>query len=295
MTIAAGFPCQTGLIICADTQETIAGYVKTDTEKIKLFQSADKKYNVVFTGAGNGDLIDSAVDEMIAALETEKPEGFLRIALLLKQTMLKVFRDCIQPYASFPTDDRPSVTMLIGVQSARSTVLYKAAGTSFRPLREPECIGFGIALGKSLIKQLFRPEMSIDEAALAALYVLHQAKRWVDGCGGNSDILLLTHEGEILRMGTEWVTSLETHFDEFNRHLGPLRIACADRHKEPRDFDKIMDEFDYQIQRLRGKFVAEMFTSDPRSQEMFLEGFVPRAKRKRRRRPPPSRVPEQER
>src|ERR1019366_6216626 len=28
MTIAAGFPCKDGLILCADTQEVISGYVK---------------------------------------------------------------------------------------------------------------------------------------------------------------------------------------------------------------------------------------------------------------------------
>ena len=285
VTIAAGFPCKTGLVICADTQETIAGYVKTDTEKIKLFQAADKKYNVVFTGAGNGDLIDTAINEMTEALSAEKPEGLVRIAILLKKTMLKLFQDCIQPYASFPNDDRPSVTMLIGVQSPRSTALYKAAGTSFSPLHEAECIGYGIALGKSLIKQLFKPEMTIDEAALAALYVLHEAKRWVDGCGGNSDILLLTHDGQILRMGTEWIISLERHFDEFNQHLTPLRIACADRHKEHDDFDKILSEFDYHIQRLRGRFVAELFTTDRQQQELFLKGYVPRTNRKRIRLP----------
>jgi 20S proteasome alpha/beta subunit len=279
MTIAAGFPCQTGLVICADTQETIAGYVKTDTDKIRLFQAGDKRYNIVFTGAGNGDLIDTAVDEIAAALTDEKPQGLTRIALSVKQTMLKVFSDCIQPYSAFPTDDRPSLTMLIGIQAGQSSVLYKASGTSFSALRDADCIGYGIALGKSLIKQLFTPQISIDDAALVALYVLQQAKRWVDGCGGNSDIVLLRHDGQILRMTTEWIVSLERHFDEFNQHLSPLLIACADKQREHTDFDKILDEFNHQIQRLRGRFVAEMFTSDPHFQELFLEGFVPRNKK----------------
>jgi 20S proteasome alpha/beta subunit len=35
MTIAAGFVCSDGIVLCADTQETITGYTKNSTEKIR--------------------------------------------------------------------------------------------------------------------------------------------------------------------------------------------------------------------------------------------------------------------
>jgi hypothetical protein len=38
MTIAAGFVCKDGVILCADTQETIPGYTKTDAQKLRSFE-----------------------------------------------------------------------------------------------------------------------------------------------------------------------------------------------------------------------------------------------------------------
>jgi len=289
VTIAAGFPCKAGLVLCADTQETISGYVKTDTDKIRILSS--QQYNIVFTGAGDSDLIETTIDEMANAIHTEKPEGITRIAFALKSAALRVFEESIKPYATFPADDRPSVTLLIGIQTARATALYKARGTSFRLLQAAECIGYGLALGKSLTEQLFNQDMSLEHAGLVAVYVLHQAKRWVDGCGGKSDILLLSNDGTILRMSTEMVEHLEQHFDEFNSHLRPVLIACADREFDSKKFDEMMDDLDYQLRLLRGKFISSIFSLAGPHEEAFLSGFVPK-KRKRQVKPSTSQASE---
>ena len=283
MTIAAGFPCKNGLVLCADTQETISGYVKTDTGKIRVISTPH--HHIVFTGAGDGDLIDTAIDEMSDAIRTENPVGLTRVAYVLKKTMLRVFDESIKPYAAFPLDDRPSITLLIGIQSTAATVLYKASGTSFRLLQNAECIGYGLALGKSLTQQLFTKDMTVEHAGLTAVYVLHQAKRWIDGCGGNSDIVVLSNDGNILQMSTRMVDQLEKHFDEFNRYLGPILIGCADRDFDSTKFEEMMDDFDYQLRKLRGRFVSDIFglLHGSGSEDAFLSGFVPK-KRKRNKR-----------
>jgi 20S proteasome alpha/beta subunit len=57
LTIAAGFVCVDGVILCADTQETISGYTKNETEKIRLFK--DQGLCVAITGAGDSELIET--------------------------------------------------------------------------------------------------------------------------------------------------------------------------------------------------------------------------------------------
>jgi 20S proteasome alpha/beta subunit len=290
MTIAAGFPCKNGLVLCADTQETVSGYVKTDTGKIRVLSTP--RHHIVFTGAGDSDLIDTAIDEMSDAVRAENPEGLTRVAAVLKKTMLRVFEESVKPYAAFPLDDRPSITLLVGIQSAAATVLYKASGTSFRLLQNAECIGYGLALGKSLTKQIFKEDMTVEHAGLTAVYVLQQAKRWVDGCGGNSDIVVLSNDGNVLQMSAGMVNQLEKHFDEFNRHLRPIIIACADRDVEDKKFNEMMDDFDYQLRRLRGRFTSDMFglLHGSGSEEAFLSGFVPK-KRERKKRSNPTPAP----
>jgi len=61
--------------LCADTQETIAGYVKTDTEKMRVVSFP--LYNVAITGAGDGDLIEMLTDEIVDALTRDKPTAAL--------------------------------------------------------------------------------------------------------------------------------------------------------------------------------------------------------------------------
>jgi hypothetical protein len=254
MTIAAGFPCKEGLVLCADTQEVISGYVKTDTEKMTVIQGA--KWNVFITGAGDSDSIELAVQEITHDLMKVRPPQTLQVAI--KKTLHEVFIDTIQPYANFPIEDRPSATLLIGVQSEGVVSMYKSHGLVFRRIDTSECVGMGIALGKSLTAQFFRKDLTLKRAGLIAIYILHQVKRWVDGCGGNSDIILIgRHNLTWARLPTENVESLEKHFDQFFEYLLPILIGAADSSITETDFDKLVNKFSkLDMLGLRGKFMG---------------------------------------
>lgn len=261
MTIAAGFPCVDGLVLCADTRETISGYVKTDTEKIRTFEALE--YKVVFTGAGGADLLDTMFDEMIEVLLTQKPQGFVQVSLTLKRKAKELYDSLVKPYLDLPLDERPTTpTILIGMQFKAATMFYKAHGATFPQLREAECVGMGIALGKTLIKRLHRFHMSLPHAVLIAIYILRHIKRGVDGCGGNSDIILLPNNGlTMTKFPTDEVRKLEEHFDKFDAAIRPVLISCADAQTEHKDFDRAMTDFAMAMLGLRGKFMEfEEFT-----------------------------------
>jgi len=240
MTIAAGFPCRDGLILCADTQEVISGYVKTETEKTTVIRG--DKWNVVITGAGDADFIELAVQEIHHDLNSIN--GKQTLQKVIKETLKSVFVDTVQPYASFPVEDRPSATLLIGVQSEGVVGLYKSNGLVFRRMDTPECVGMGIALGKSLTAQFFRKEQSLKEAGLTAIYILHQVKKWVDGCGGNSDIILLSQEKLAwARIPTDEVKILETNFDMFTEAIRPILVGAVDSTLPHPEFDQLLKDF----------------------------------------------------
>jgi hypothetical protein len=252
LTIAAGFPCKDGLVICADTQETIPGYVKTDTEKMRVIQSP--LFNMVFAGAGDSDLIEMTVQEMDIALTRDKVSAEWDIRKTLKTVLLDVFHNHILPDPDILPEDRPE--LLIALQYDAATLLYKTKGTKFRQLYSAECVGRGVILAKSLTAQLFDSGMPLSQGSLVALYVLRQTKRWVDGCGGNSDVLLLSDRNRAIeRISTADVTTLESHFDEFNGCIYPLLIATADRLASDAEFKEVMRQFGIQMLGLRGKFM----------------------------------------
>jgi 20S proteasome alpha/beta subunit len=280
VTIAAAFPCKEGLIIATDTEESIAGYIKTDTQKMRIVQG--QNYDLVITGAGDSDLIDCFVDELVEALEEERPEEIKGIWKVFKNTHLQSFRNHVVPYAAFPKDDRPYMDLLIGlhikvggrVTGAHPfrTELFKANGTTVKRVNKAECIGTGIVLAQSLVDQFFDSSLNLVQTGLLAVYVLRQTKRWAQYCGGKTDIAILSNtEKELHTIPTDKLKSLERHFDEFGTYLKPVLINCADINVDPKLFKKIMAKFQADVHDLQGKFVTDILHEG--LVESFLEGW----------------------
>jgi len=261
MTIAAGFPCTDGLVLCADTQEVIYSYAKVNTQKMTQIETPF--YNMVFTGAGDSGLIDMTVQLMDQALAEKKPNGAWKIEEVLRESLVDTFNRHIAPWSQFPVNERPDTPdLLIGLQYPAATLLYRANGTTFTRMHESQCVGTGVVLAKSLIASLFDYGLSITQGWLIALYVLYQAKTWVDGCGGNSDILLLSNRNlKITRIPTTEVTEMEQHFSAFDAYLRPVFLSAADRNVSQSQFDDRIKEFKLGMLTLRGKFMEfEEFT-----------------------------------
>lgn len=255
MTIAAGLLCDEGVVLCADTQETIPGYVKTDTEKMRTFLRPI--YNISFTGAGDSDLIEMTIEEIDRRLTLENPTALWPILKAIKDALADVFKKRIGPYGVFSPETRPEIpTLLIVIQFSAATLLYKASGTKLRRLHESDCIGMGVILGKSLIGQLFDPKISLTQSGLIAVYIFNQVKRWVDTCGGKSDILLIfNRDKNIIRIPTDKVEELEKHFDEFSLRVRPVLMAAADATVPHSEYEKAMHQFAIDVLALRGKFM----------------------------------------
>jgi hypothetical protein len=255
MTIAAGFPCSDGLVLCADTQETIIGYAKVDTQKMTQLKTG--LHNLVFTGAGDSGLIDMTIQLMSEALILKEPHGLLGVEEVLRESIVEIFNRHLAPWSQFAEADRPIFPdLLIGLQQSAATFLYRASGTTLRRVYEAQCVGTGVVLGRSLIAKLFNSAVSIAHGWLIALYVLYQAKTWVDGCGGNSDILLLSNRDlKITRIPTADVTEMEQHFADFDVHLRPMFLSAADRNISQAQFNEGMKQFSLNMLGLRAKFM----------------------------------------
>src|SRR5580700_3033622 len=76
VTIAAAFICSDGVVMCADTQETIPGYTKVDVTKIRVNKT--NGYALLITGAGDSHLIETAGQAIEKAFEDEfDPASFV--------------------------------------------------------------------------------------------------------------------------------------------------------------------------------------------------------------------------
>jgi 20S proteasome alpha/beta subunit len=230
MTIAAGFVCSDGIVLCADTQETIVGYTKNSTEKIRLWQ--DGGLNIAITGAGDTELIETISERIEHALYSVYPStGFWpsnRVRDIIQDEMSESFQKYILPYTQFSKDDRPWCELLILVTVSNSVseyeCLFRASGTTVRKIDlRAECIGSGLILAKSLIERFYHMGMNLDEMVLAACYIMYQTKKWVDGCGGKTDIVISSRKNHFFGglAGYE-IEELERQFEQFEESVNWL-------------------------------------------------------------------------
>jgi 20S proteasome alpha/beta subunit len=220
MTIAAGYLYEGGVILSADTQETISGYVKTSTEKITVFEGS--RYTAAFAGAGNNAIqIDMVIQEICDEMKAEEPPSIIGF-----KTLLHTVLDRLLPQPYYPKDS-PDVELLIAVRDNGRTFLFATHDNVFAEIKEFECIGAGVVTGRSMFQRYYRRNHTLIESYIVVAYVLHHAKRWVDGCGGKSDIFLLPNDSKtVTRLPSSDVETLESYFDDLDAALQPLLTAC---------------------------------------------------------------------
>jgi len=207
-------------VLCADTQET-TGYTKNNTDKIR--QMWDQGLGVAITGAGDSELIETVGERIQHALFGEYSPSKMRLTNeirdIIQNEISSSFERYIAPYAAFSRDDRPACDLLI-VVTVKNEVnnyecLFKASGTTVRQIEYGgDCVGSGLILAKSLLERFCNSFMDLDELVLAICYVMFQTKKWVVGCGGNTDIVVSSYKRDLFgNIATPDIESLERQFE----------------------------------------------------------------------------------
>ncbi|MGA7891114.1 MAG: hypothetical protein WB993_16640 [Candidatus Sulfotelmatobacter sp.] len=248
MTIAAGYLYHGGVILSADTQETISGYVKTSTEKITVFEGS--RYTVAFAGSGNNAIqIDMVIQEVCDELRAEEPPSMIGFKVLLHTVL-----DRLLPQPHYPKDI-PDVELLLAIRESGRTYLFATHDNVFAEIKEFECIGAGVVTGRSMFQRYYRRSHTLIESYIVVAYVLHHAKRWVDGCGGNSDIFALPNDSKtVSRLPSSDIETFEAYFDNLDTALQPLLTACPTEPANDNRFRQQLAESDRLLWAARARF-----------------------------------------
>jgi 20S proteasome alpha/beta subunit len=234
MTIAAGFYVSDGVLLCADTQLTIPGYLKYPESKIRVWTGQGEV--AFFAFAGDADFSTMAINHFTSILQKTTKDGGRREAIESECRIL------YETYASLPPQDSFVLQMLLALQTKHSVQLSKISGPSFTKVTEFECIGSGAYLARAIASELYSPRMSLKEATPMAAYILGMAKRHVDGCGGNSQILLIFNRTSSYEIITNLeVEVMEKAYTEFWRASRGLLLRYPDISVTQEDFKKMTE------------------------------------------------------
>src|SRR5437016_1696822 len=127
VTIAAGFCSGDGIVLCADTQENVADYIKRKQPKLEIrpiyIPASNAAPCAVFAGAGDGSLVDYLIDKLWAAMESKKNlEQMIEAA---ENAIIRQYQRLVPIYPA----GMPEVQLLLGIWAPpREIELLKITG-----------------------------------------------------------------------------------------------------------------------------------------------------------------------
>jgi Proteasome subunit len=255
MTIAAGFCVSDGVLLCADTQLTIPGYLKYPESKIRVWTGQGEIG--FFTFAGDADFSTMAINHFTSILHKTSKDGGRREAVESE------CRTLYETYVSLPPPGNFVLQMLLALQTAQGAQLSKISGPSFTKITEFECIGSGAYLARAIASELYSPRMGLKEATPMAAYILGMAKRHVDGCGGNSQILLIFNHTRSYEIITNLqVEVMEKAYTEFWRASRDLLLRYPDISVTQDDFKKMTESHALRLEQNRRHLIRHWQNSN---------------------------------
>ena len=189
MTIAIGFRCKDGVILCADTQETFDG-TKRNVPKLVVKDGSTEDIPLVLAvaGAGDGPFIDRLITDVWRAIGN--CQELDDACLAADDEILRVY----DRYASSFGGNMPSVELVYAIRSRNGVRLFHASGQIVNEVGH-RSIGVGHILSDYLTERVYFDDMYVTVALQVATYILKETKQYVDGCGGESHIVLIPDEG----------------------------------------------------------------------------------------------------
>jgi hypothetical protein len=218
MTIAAGFVCSDGLVLCADTQYSSAA---VKVSRTKLWQAPSGRCAIA--AAGDEVLMKEVAETILAMVDGESTLEEAKEAI--EQTMESIYTRHIDP----SNDPNYVVQVLVAIHASDGAAIFGHSRWAATAITRAACIGTGEVLGNYVLDRLWgnepRPSMA---ASIVAAHLLQVAKKHDPWCGLASEIVVLPNVGRAYLQSPRNIQNLEQFFDSVDVVLKPLLFAIPD-------------------------------------------------------------------
>lgn len=237
MTIIAGFRCDEGIVICADTQETL-GTAKRNVPKLRFepcnhYTDVEDNHSnlaAAFCGAGSGPFIDKLIDSAWTAAKQE--HDLATVCAAIETSLKNEYREFGQIYQ---VGSCPEVQLIYGVKMNGESRLFTAMGPIVNEKYEFDSGGQGHYMADFLASKMHYRQLTVNQCAILAAYVLYEAKEHVDGCGGDSQIAVLRNAGTSGTVSWFNVRPLNEFIALGSDSVGDILMALLDIDKSDED------------------------------------------------------------
>ena len=241
LTIIAGFKCMDGIVICADSQETI-GSSKRSVPKLQLHRGPFPDFQmeglvnhdlaVVFAGAGDGPFIDKIAE--LAWQPIRNASDIWEASAAIESVIKETYKEYGQIYQQ---GQCPSAELIYGITMGRTSKLFYAYGPIVNE-KDFVSAGIGYYLADFLAGRMYQQHLSTRQCVILAAYILDQAKEHVEGCGGDSQIAVLREEEPSGLVEYKLIEEVTKFLQFADRELGGLLMNSANFSAPPDNLGK---------------------------------------------------------
>lgn len=173
MTIAVGFNCPDGFVLCTDSLDS-DGVTKSRVDKIWCYETEDQR-GIAIASAGESDFIESFTDNLGKIFTGEHYDN---------DWIMQTLRQAINAArVSYPDLGWSALFSIYGpLPPDRKLLRVSENSKHLAPVARYEAIGIGSPLAKFLCAQLYTLFMSVEEAAELAVFIVSQCIEHTDGC-----------------------------------------------------------------------------------------------------------------
>jgi len=226
MTIAAGILCPDGIILCADSEESLGTFKRNRPKLIELQLASSDVKCVAVGAASDASFMDALLDKVSDAIE--KTDSYS--AQIQQAIETAVLNYCTKIWKLYPTiEDRPTADILIGMRVTDGLSLICIQTPIVRSISTSEFIGWGYELASYKSKQMLLSELPTAISASLAAYILDVVKRNSKYCGGPTKMAVIHKDGTVERKSQTEIdkaarvfTSLSMLLDAFVLPILPL-------------------------------------------------------------------------
>lgn len=241
MTIALGFRCSDGVVLSADTEMGIPGWVKFPGSKIRMFNKAAVR--PIFTFAGTVAFCDMLIRKIIIRILKAEKDRRDVIPDIEEEVLLIHQRFAGEQYEA-ESAVLMSLWLVSGEQKRR--VLFQIQ-SGIVNIEQAACLGTGQLVTQGMNTELFQREMTTKQAALLSVCLLAEAKSYGSGCGKDSQVLLLHDDGTWHSFPDDQhapsTEDVEKEYWRLKRLLRPVILGYCDLGIKSDEFTKTLNAF----------------------------------------------------
>ncbi len=267
MTLIAALRCENGVVICADTQETVGSY-RVSVDKIAPREVGE--YELVIGGAGNsGGLIDDFTESFSRSVEgwpAKLSEQDIR--LKIRRALFEFHRDTVNYYPAAPDDKllefiiciKGKMHNLMKANEFPGYFLWKTSGTSLVTVNDYKLLGFDDMRYEHEAKRLYFPQITMAQAVMLCINLFSMAKVTSNYIGLETQVITVRLYGMML-MRADDVRDLEQRTATFNQALAELVLACPDLSIHNDEFRDLLTNFEQRVMQLREQYFEIVATN----------------------------------